>query len=80
MHKKFAPEVPTTDRFMETVTHRVPCKRHQKEAGFPCWHIVSDGRNAMFAVCNWRAKKAGFNGKISGKSLSRTRPQHYKKK
>lgn len=69
MHKRnVTPETPTTDRFVPSVIEREACKRHGAEKGDPCGHL---GPNAV--ICNARAKRAGFNGKISEKSIRMTR-------
>lgn len=75
-----ADEKPTTEVFMDSVIERVPCKRHASEKGSPCWGITTSSGLGLGAVCNWRAKKAGFNHKISEKSLRLNRFTHDKKK
>jgi hypothetical protein len=63
-------ETPSTDLFIRTVIDREGCGRHKAEKGEPCW-VISRLRHphAFFAVCNRRAKKAGYNHPISDNSL-----------
>jgi pyrimidine deaminase RibD-like protein len=66
------------ERHIDTVVTREPCDRHGKETGFPCWFLTGAGGNrVLFGVCNSRAKKAGFVGKISPTARQMHR---YKKK
>lgn len=52
-----------------TVVSTSPCVKHRAGKGVPCWWVhLSAGARAM-AVCNSRAKKAGFNAPISEQSL-----------
>ncbi len=62
-------ETPTTELFMEDVIDRQPCKRHDADKGLPCWHLPDSTGFGLGAICNWRAKKAGFNNKIDERSL-----------
>jgi hypothetical protein len=65
MHNKLvAPEKPTTALFMDTILDRQACPKHKAEKGFPCGWL---GPHRV--VCNKRARRAGFNHRISEKSL-----------
>lgn len=68
MRTYLAPEEPSTDLFMDTIIARVHCPKHKADSGEPCWSIGIYGQ-----ICNRRAKRAGFNHKISEKSLRLTR-------
>lgn len=72
MHNKFTPEVPTTERYLQTVIDRQPCGKHNADKGEPCFTLPKT-RGYTTAVCNRRAKRAGFNHRISLKSLSMMR-------
>lgn len=78
-------ETPTTELYMKDVIHRQPCKRHDADKGDPCWLLSKEGFQ-LGAICNWRAKKAGFNHKIDERSLrlnrrkpSKNGPKNFKK-
>lgn len=61
----------TTDLFIPLVIQRQSCVHHNAEMGEPCYYIwPSNGREPTSGVCNKRARGAGFNAKISPKSLS----------
>lgn len=66
-------EEPTFELFMTTILDRGPCARHQVPAGIPCWHITMSSAGTLAAICNKRARAAGFDHKISPKSLSMAR-------
>jgi hypothetical protein len=70
MFKTYRTEVPTTELFMGVVIGRVPCRKHGRAEGEPCGTL---GPHRV--ICNDRARKAGFNHKISEKSLRMTRPK-----
>lgn len=55
-----------------TILSSTDCRNHDSEPGSPCWDIwlVSNNRYAP-AVCGNRIRRAGFNGKIDPKSMSR---------
>ena len=64
MHNNLAPENPTSELFLQSVIDRQGCQKHGVNKGEPC------GRMGPYrAICNARAKRAGFNHKISEKSL-----------
>lgn len=67
---KKEPEI-TTEVFLETIIDRVACKWHKKPKGEAC-HILPGMRHPLYGICNWRAKKAGFNAPIQEKSMRRT--------
>jgi hypothetical protein len=67
-NRQFTPEVPTTQLFIPTVIERTPCKRHGADKGQPCGNL-----GPYHAICNARAKRAGFNAPISEKSLRMNR-------
>lgn len=69
MHnRRFTPEKPTTELFIPTVVERIFCKKHGAEKGEPCGRL-----GPYMAVCNARAKRAGFNAPVSEKSLRMNR-------
>lgn len=55
---------------MDLVLERSMCPKHRAKIGDPCWGIITDEGLGLGAVCNNRAKKAGFVGRISPSSLS----------
>lgn len=57
-------------RHINEIVSRVPCKRHAVEIGEACFISFSGAEEILLGVCNWRSKKAGFNGKISEAALS----------
>lgn len=62
-------EKPTTELFVVAVTERQECKKHRASIGWPCWGIIQADGIYMNAVCNKRAKAAGFNHPIRPESL-----------
>jgi hypothetical protein len=51
---------------------KVPCKTHARQVDTPCWWIRQDKSSRIsFAICDARARAAGFVGQISQGSLSR---------
>lgn len=73
-------EKPTTELFVVAVTEREECKKHSASIGWPCWGIIQADGLYMNAVCNTRARKAGFNHPIRPESLRLNRQSHSKKK
>jgi hypothetical protein len=58
------------DRFIETVLDREGCNKHNALKGAPCFLIrKNEGFGHYAAICNKRAKRAGFVGEISAKAL-----------
>lgn len=53
------------------VISRKNCKNHKAEVGEPCWvvELASGAKGA--AVCAFRARRAGFVGKISRMATAR---------
>lgn len=74
MHNKNAPAAPTTERFMTQVIDDQPCGRHRAPRGMGCW-VLHGSLMDLAGICDYRAKKAGYRGKISESSLSRHRPK-----
>lgn len=70
-NRKFTPEKPTTELFLPTILDRLGCGRHKVPVGVPCFHVVRDGFGRGAGICNYRAKKAGFNHPVDPKSLRR---------
>jgi hypothetical protein len=62
-------ETPTTELYLDAVLERQSCQKHDAEKGSPCWGITESSGVGRGAVCNKRAKRAGFNNKVSEKSL-----------
>lgn len=57
------------DPKMLDVIGRSECKKHKAGLFDPCWKlegVITD----FFAVCNTRARKAGFTGKITPTALN----------
>ncbi len=69
MYTKNTPERPTTELFISRILDREACDEHKMPIGIPCWHIHTTSDGYKPAVCNERAKKAGFDSNISEKSL-----------
>lgn len=69
MFTKVASEKPTTELFVQSVVDKVGCNKHDADKGFACWGIETSSGLGLGAVCNRRAKRAGFNHKISEASL-----------
>jgi hypothetical protein len=53
-------------RYLDLITTRVRCDRHQAGTLDPCWTLP----NGAIAICNRRAIRAGFVGRIKQSSLS----------
>lgn len=68
-------EPPTTDLFMSQVIVSTTCIKHNADETQPCfkhWPLTDDqGLPMIWGICNHRAIKAGFNGTIDPKSLTR---------
>jgi hypothetical protein len=48
------------------------CDRHHASNGEACWDVyISAAQKTAPAVCNYRIKRAGYDGRISPSSLSR---------
>lgn len=62
-------EKPTTELFMDAILERKACQRHDASVGDPCWGITQSDGLGRGAVCNGRAKAAGFNNPIRPESL-----------
>jgi len=63
---------PTFDRKIYDVVAGTDCKKHGATEVDPCW-VIDPGNGAggfRWAVCNSRARRAGFHGKISPTSLN----------
>lgn len=79
VHKNNWQDEPTTELFVGNVL-AVPCRRHNKNVDEPCYSLNKEtGRGYIQGICNSRALKAGYNGKIADGSLSRGRKQFTKK-
>jgi hypothetical protein len=62
---------------IQAVIETVGCTRHAAERLKPCWWTKQNTSSKIsFAVCDARARDAGFNAPISDKSL---RLNHFKK-
>ena len=55
--------------FIDTVIDRSACKKHKASVDTPCWVVETAKGDWLRGVCNKRAIKAGYNGKISRSSL-----------
>lgn len=77
---QFAAEKPTTELFLDTILDRRPCPKHKAAIGEPCWVLERSLRGGALAVCNRRARAAGFNHPIDPKSLRLNRKPKTPKK
>ena len=58
------------DKFISIILDREGCNKHNALKGAPCFLIRKHHGFGYYAgVCNKRAKRAGFSGKISAKAL-----------
>ena len=57
-------EKPTTELFMDAVLERETCRKHKADIGQPCGWM-----GPYRAICNARAKRAGFNAPVRPESL-----------
>lgn len=69
MHYKNAPEVPTTEAYIQKIVLAQSCGKHQVPVGIACWDLETSAGMMLQGVCNRRAKKAGFIGRVSQSSL-----------
>lgn len=52
------------------VMDRDECGRHGAPLGIPCFHVPKSSGNGYYAgICNKRAKKAGFNSRVSPEAM-----------
>lgn len=58
-------------RNIRTVFERETCRRHNADIGEACWLIPTIDGVGVLAICNRRAKRAGFSNIPSRKSLAR---------
>lgn len=72
-------ETPTLDLFVPDVLLRKRCHEHNADLGIPCFVIEADDSESA-AVCNKRAKMAGFNAPVSPQSLNRGKILRHKNK
>lgn len=64
------------DRFIYRVLEKTGCTKHHAKKSEPCFRIPTLGKTVFvenYAICNYRAKAAGFNAKINPHSLRRSR-------
>lgn len=67
-------DTPTLDRKMDGILTGTDCKKHEKPTGMPCFNLLSgNGKGILFGICNTRAKRAGFVGKINPQSLQKSK-------
>lgn len=67
-------DIPTTQLFVPSAIHRVPCEQHEAPLGVHCHRfesLISD--TMIYGICNSRAKRAGMNDRIRPASLRSTR-------
>lgn len=71
------PEAPTTDKYLGEVLDRVPvCDIHPGEKNDPCYKIQGDQAWVIhWAVCDARARKAGFVGEKKAPAEPQTKKQ-----
>lgn len=61
---------PTTELYIPDVLLRTDCPKHKAKLGFGCFVTIGyKDKKPKHAVCNARAKKAGFNAPIHEASL-----------
>lgn len=51
------------------ISAETDCPKHSAVKGFACWDIYTSGGKILSAVCNKRARKAGFVGHISDTAM-----------
>jgi len=72
-------EDPTPDFTLHigNILSRVDCPKHKAIEGAACYYLHSDHHPSGFhiAICNSRAVRAGYNGRVSDKALRRNRPK-----
>lgn len=63
------------DSFVAKVIERGYCthSRGMPDEYFPCWTLRTTNGQMLYGVCGTRIRKAGFNGKISPKSIQQRR-------
>lgn len=73
-NQKVQYDTPTSDLYIPTVIDRVACGLHNMPLGVPCFHVQLNRNTQAIApaICNNRAIKAGYVGRINPASLSRT--------
>lgn len=59
----------TTERFVPDVLARTQCSTHMAPESVGCWGIALSNGTYSSAVCNTRAKKAGFNAPVSNQAM-----------
>jgi len=57
------------DDFIGVITGRQACRKHGADIEEACWYVETATGRTLSAVCGKRAKKAGFVGAISRKSM-----------
>lgn len=55
------------------VIDRASCDKHRAITGKPCWQVWTLAGGKLPAICNARAKRAGFNAEINPASLGEGR-------
>lgn len=80
MLNKVDPNKPTTELYLDSIIERSHCDKHKVEKGLPCYQMLRSDGTALGAICNGRARSAGFNGKIKYSSLHRSNPKKFKNK
>lgn len=56
----------TSKVYISDVLTRKACSKHEAEQGKPCWRIItSDTGEFLNAICNNRARRAGYKAKVS---------------
>lgn len=68
-----ADDTPSTDLFVDKVIDFTACDRHDAKEGYPCfWATAYTSDNTIQGICNTRALRAGYNGYINPRSLTRS--------
>lgn len=66
----FEPTEPTTELFLPRVLSRTDCDKHNVPEGLYCFYNPPlEGDKWIGGVCNSRARRAGFTGKISDQAM-----------
>lgn len=56
---------PTNTTFIEKICVKTSCNKHKAPVNISCFTIISEAGKEYHAVCNSRAKRAGYNGVVS---------------
>lgn len=60
------------DTKINDIVGRSDCTKHKAIPGMACWNIHTSSGRVLLGICNKRARKAGFFGQITDKSLAKS--------